>query len=93
MDPPSYGRGPKGEMWRLEDNIQELLINVRDVLDPDYDFILINSYTTGISPISLNNILKLTFKESRVETGEIGLPILKNNLILPCGIYGKVTRY
>lgn len=92
MDPPSYGRGPNGEVWRLEDNLQELLIKVKDVLDKDFDFVLINSYTTGISPISLNNILKLTFEGSRVETGEIGIPIKENNLVLPCGIYGKITK-
>ena len=92
MDPPSYGRGPKGEVWRLEDNLQELLLKVKDVLDKDYSFLLINSYTTGISPTSLQNILNLTFKENHVETGEIGLPIQENNLVLPCGIYGKVTK-
>ena len=92
MDPPSYGRGPKGEVWRLEDNLQELLIKARDVLDKDYSFLLINSYTTGISPTSLNNILSLTFKGNKVETGEIGLPIEEDNLVLPCGIYGKVTK-
>ena len=92
MDPPSYGRGPKGEIWKLEDNLQELLIKAKDVLDDDYSFLLINSYTTGISPTSLNNILSLTFKDSKIETGEIGLPIKENNLVLPCGIYGKVTK-
>ena len=92
MDPPSYGRGPKGEVWRLEDNLSDLLLKVKDILDFNYDFVLINSYTTGISPTSLNNILKLTFKDSRVETGEIGLPIDDNDLVLPCGIYGKVTK-
>ena len=92
MDPPSYGRGPKGEVWRLEDNLQELLLKVKDVLDENYSFILINSYTTGISPTSLNNILKLTFEGSRVETGEIGLPVIESDLILPCGIYGRITK-
>ena len=58
----------------------------------NYSFLLINSYTTGVSPISLNNLLSLTFNNTNVETGEIGLPVTKNNLILPCGIYGKVTR-
>ena len=92
MDPPSYGRGPKGEVWRLEDNLQELLLKSRDVLDNDFSFLLINSYTTGVSPTSLNNILKLTFNNTKVETGEIGLPVKENNLILPCGIYGRVTK-
>ena len=92
MDPPSYGRGPNGEVWRLEDNLQELLLKSRDVLDKEFSFLLINSYTTGVSPTSLNNILKLTFKDTKVETGEIGLPIEENNLVLPCGIYGRVTK-
>ena len=92
MDPPSYGRGPKGEVWRLEDNLQELLFKAKDVLDNNFSFLLINSYTTGISPTSLNNILKLTFNENKIDTGEIGLPIVENNLVLPCGIYGRVTK-
>ena len=92
MDPPSYGRGPNGEVWRLEDNLQELLLKSKDVLDDDYSFLLINSYTTGVSPTSLNNILKLTFEGANVETGEIGLPIKENDLVLPCGIYGRVTK-
>lgn len=92
MDPPSYGRGPNGEVWKLENNLKELLEKARDVLDDDFSFLLINSYTTGISPISLQNILSLTFKNYSVETGEIGLPIEENNLILPCGIYGRVTK-
>ncbi len=92
MDPPSYGRGPNGEVWRLEDNLKELLDKVADILDPDYSFVLINSYTTGVSPTSLNNILSLTFKNTKIETGEIGLPITENNLVLPCGIYGRVCK-
>lgn len=91
MDPPSYGRGPNKELWRLEDNIQELLDKTLEVLDKDYIFVLINSYTTGISPISLNNILKKTFIKSNIITGEIGLPTTEG-LVLPCGIYGKVTK-
>lgn len=92
MDPPSYGRGPNGEVWRLEDNLKELLERSLEVLDENYSFLLINSYTTGVSPTSLNNILSLTFKNSKVECGEIGLPIEENNLVLPCGIYGRVTK-
>ena len=63
-----------------------------DVLDDDYSFLLISSYTTGISHISLENILKLEFKNAKVETGENTLPVTEDNLILPCGIYGKVTK-
>ncbi len=92
MDPPSYGRGPNGEVWRLEDNLQELLFKAREVLDDNYSFLLINSYTTGVSPTSLQNILHLTFPNSQIETGEIGLPIQENDLVLPCGIYGRVTK-
>ena len=92
MDPPSYGRGPNGEVWRLEDNLSELLNKAKAVLDDDYSFLLINSYTTGFSSVALNNILKLTFKNNKIETGEIGLPVEDNDLILPCGIYGRVTK-
>ena len=93
MDPPSYGRGPNKEVWRLEDNIGELLAKTKQLLDKDYSFLLINSYTTGLSPTSLKNILSLTFENSVIETGEIGLPISENNLTLPCGIYGKVSKH
>ena len=92
MDPPSYGRGPNGEVWRLEDNLQELLDKAYAVLDPDYSFLLVNSYTTGVSPTSLENILKKTFKGAKIDAGEIGLPVTKDKLILPCGIYGRVTK-
>ena len=92
MNPPSYGRGPNKEVWRLEDNLQELLDKAKDILDENYSFLLINSYTAGISPTSLNNILKQTFPNSQIITGEIGLPITENNLVLPCGIYGKVSK-
>ena len=93
MDPPSYGRGPNKEVWRFEDNISELLEKVTKVLDPNFDFLLISSYTTGLSPTSLKNILSLTFPNYQIETGEIGLPVTENNLSLPCGIYGKVTKH
>ena len=92
MDPPSYGRGPNNEVWRLEDNIKELLEKSKALLDPDYSFLLINSYTTGLSPTSLKNILSLIFDNSNIETDEIGLPVTENNLILPCGIYGRVSK-
>ncbi len=92
MDPPSYGRGPNKEVWQFVDNIQELLNKAKQLLDKDYSFLLISSYTTGLSSTSLSNILSLTFKNSSIETGEIGLPITENNLVLPCGIYGRVTK-
>lgn len=92
MDPPSYGRGPNKEVWRFEDNIQELLAKVKLILDPEFEFIMLSAYTTGVSPTSLKNILSLTFPNTNIETGEIGLPVTENNLELPCGIYGKVSR-
>ena len=92
MDPPSYGRGPNKEVWKFENDFPKLLDKVKDVLDKDYSFLLISSYTTGISHISLENILKLKFPNQKIETGENCLPITENNLILPCGIYGKITK-
>ena len=92
MDPPSYGRGPNGEVWRFEDNLKQLLTAVRDILADDFCFVLINSYTTGTSPTSLNNILKIMMPNTKIKTGEIGLPITENNLVLPCGIYGRITK-
>lgn len=92
MDPPSYGRGPNKEVWKFENDFTKLLDKVKDILDKDYSFLLISSYTTGISHISLENILKLKFLNQKIETGENCLPITENNLILPCGIYGKITK-
>ena len=92
MDPPSYSRGQNKEVWKFENDFTKLLDKVKDVLDKDYSFLLISSYTTGISHISLENILKLKFPNQKIETGENCLPITENNLILPCGIYGKITK-
>ena len=92
MDPPSYGRGPNGEVWKFEQNIYNLITSCLKILSDNPLFFLINSYTTGISHLVLNNILKTTllkeFQNGTIETGEIGLPITRDNLILPCGIYG-----
>ena len=92
MDPPSYGRGPNKEVWKFEKDFQILLDKVKDIMDEDYSFLLISSYTTGISHISLSNILKKEFIGQKIETGENTLPVTEDNLILPCGIYGKVTK-
>ncbi|MDD6467939.1 MAG: class I SAM-dependent methyltransferase [Erysipelotrichaceae bacterium] len=93
MDPPSYGRGPNGEMWKLEDQLPELISACIDILDEKPLFFLINAYTTGFSSITLENILKTTIQKKypagKVEAGEIGLPVTHNDLVLPCGIYGK----
>ena len=93
MDPPSYGRGPNNEVWKFEDNIYKLIEACMEILSDEPLFFLINSYTTGISSIVLENILKTTvlkkYPNGIVDSGDIGLPITKNNLILPCGIYGR----
>lgn len=92
MDPPSYGRGPNNEMWKLENQINDLIKSCVEILDEKPIFFLVNSYTTGFSSTVLSNILKQHFKEGKIEAGEIGIPVKNNNLILPCGIYGKWTN-
>ena len=88
MDPPSYGRGAKGEVWQFESNIYDLVELCKEVLSDDPLFFLINSYTTGISSKVLENILKIHIK-GKFSSGEIGLPMSNSNLILPCGIYAR----
>ena len=92
MDPPSYGRGAKGEVWQFENNIYDLVALCSQVLSEKPLFFLINSYTTGISSMVLQNILSVTIHKKykgNLECGEIGLPMEHSNLILPCGIYGR----
>lgn len=93
MDPPSYGRGPNGEVWKFEHNIYYLIEACMKILSDKPLFFLINSYTTGISSTVLENILKSTillkYPTGKVEAGEVGIPIIKNDLVLPCGIYGR----
>ena len=92
MDPPSYGRGANGEVWDIEKNLNYLVGICTEILSDDPLFFLINSYTTGLSSTVLYNILQLTVNEKysgSVSCGEVGLPITCNDLILPCGIYGR----
>ncbi len=93
MDPPSFGRGANGEVWNIEKNLYELLELCKELLSDKPLFMLVNSYS-GLSPILLENLLKLTNKKENysITTDEIGLPIKKNNLILPCGIYGRIEH-
>ena len=91
MDPPSYGRGPSGEVWKLEKNLEKLVSRCALLLSDKPLFFLINAYTTGVSSTVLYNILKLTVGKTYggvIDAGEIGLPIKRNDLVLPCGIYG-----
>ncbi len=87
MDPPSYGRGPSGEMWKLEDNLADFVELTKKVLSDKPLFVLINSYTTGLQPTVIANILKSVFGQSGVEADEIGLPT-EEGLVLPCGATG-----
>ena len=90
MDPPSYGRGTNGEVWKFEDNIYDLVELCSKVLTEKPLFFLINSYTTGISSAVLENILKLNIhSKGNFSNGEIGIPMQNSNLVLPCGIYGR----
>jgi len=89
MDPPSYGKGTNGEVWDIEKDLYPLILKTLDILSDRPLFYLINSYTAGLAPTVLKNILTLTMKNGEIDCGEIGLPITKSNLVLPCGIYGR----
>lgn len=94
MDPPSYGRGPKGEIWKIEDNIYPLLTLTAKLLDKNALFFLINSYTTGLQPAVLTYLLNATVGKrlgGNVVSSEIGLPVRKNGWILPCGASARWT--
>ena len=96
MDPPSYGRGPDGEMWKFEKEITVLIQACMEILDEKALFFLINSYTTGFSSIVLENMMKTMIMpdhpDGKIETGELALPLERRDLLLPCGIYGRWER-
>ncbi len=92
MDPPSYGRGPKGEIWKIEESIFPFLRLTAQLLSKDACFLLINSYTTGLQPAVLSYLLNTVVTPQfggHVEAGEIGLPVSSNALTLPCGASGR----
>ena len=94
MDPPSYGRGPKGEIWKIEDAIHPLVAACAGILSPDPLFFLINSYTTGLAPSVLSYLLGIEVKNRRggeVAADEVGLPVTGTGLVLPCGASGRWT--
>ena len=94
MDPPSYGRGPSGEVWKLEDSIDEFVGLASQVLSRDPLFFLINSYTTGLSPLTMSYILDLKVKSvygGSIESGEIGLRVTQTGAVLPCGASTRWT--
>lgn len=92
MDPPSYGRGPKGEVWKIEDNIFNLINICSEVLSGSPLFFLLNSYTTGLQPAVLTYMLETVLLPKfggKVESDEIGLPVSSNGRVLPCGASGR----
>ncbi len=95
MDPPSYGRGPKGEIWKIEEAVYPFIKKSLELMDDNSEFFLINSYTTGLQPAVLSYMLGTTVKDrlgGLVEADEIGLSVKKNGLVLPCGASGRWIR-
>lgn len=92
MDPPSYGRGPKGETWKIEDDIYPLVLLCEQLLSDNPLFFLINSYTTGLAPSVLTYMMSMAIcpkHGGQVESSEIGLPVTDSGLVLPCGASGR----
>ena len=88
MDPPSYGRGPSGEVWKIEDSVDELITLTSSILSDDPLFFLVNSYTTGLSPAAMQYILGLKVQSrygGKLEAGELALPVTATGGFLPCG--------
>ena len=95
MDPPAYGRGPSGELWKLEEALYPLVQKCEQLLADDGLFFLINSYTTGLSPVVLDSILRLAIcqkKGGQTQAAELGFRASKMNIILPCGAVGRWTQ-
>ena len=94
MDPPSYGRGPGGEVWKLEDSIDELISLTAKLLSPEPLFFLVNSYTTGLSPLTMSYLIDLKIRSrfgGCVEAGELGLRVTQTGAYLPCGASTRWT--
>ena len=94
MDPPSYGRGPSGEIWKLEENLWPFVQLVSQVLSDKPLFVIINSYTTGLAPSVVGDIMDSIFTKrfgGHSECGELGLPVKDSGLVLPCGSTGRWT--
>ena len=92
MDPPSYGRGPKGEVWKIEDSIHDFVKLTAQLLSDDALFFLINSYTTGLQPAVLSYLINTEVVSKyggSVTADEVGLPVSSNGLVLPCGASGR----
>ncbi len=96
MDPPSYGRGPNGEVWKIEDSIDEFVTLASEVLSDKPLFFLINSYTTGLSPFTMKYILDMKVSRrfgGKARAEELGLPVKETGGILPCGASARWQAY
>lgn len=94
MDPPSYGRGPKGEIWKIEESVYPLIDLTAQILSDHPIFYLVNSYTTGLQPAVLSYMISTAISKrlgGKVEASEIGLPVTDSNLVLPCGASGRAS--
>ena len=92
LDPPSYGRGPKGEIWKMEADIFGFLSLTAKLLSDDPAFIILNSYTTGLQPAVLSYMMNMIYVRrfgGRIEADEVGLPVSSSGLVLPCGATGR----
>ncbi len=85
MDPPSYGRGPGGETWKLEDNVYDLVKLAAQVLSDNPLFFLVNSYTTGLGSLVMRNILEIALPKGVTDGYELYLPTAERGIVLPCG--------
>lgn len=92
MDPPSYGRGANGEVWSLEKDLEELIKLCQQILSDDFLFFIINTYSTNLPKVSLENILKINFKHHKILVDDLCLPIENSELFLSCGITGRVEN-
>lgn len=94
MDPPSYGRGPKGEIWKIEESVFPFIELCTQILSDDPLFFLVNSYTTGLAPAVLTYMLSVALRKfgGHVESEEIGIPVTSTGLVLPCGAAGRWYR-
>ena len=92
MDPPSYGRGSNNEVWSIEKDLDGLLQSCKEILNDNFLFVCVNTYTANLSLLTLENILKVHFNNN-IKVDEIALPIENSNLYLPCGITGWITNY
>ena len=92
MDPPSYGRGSNGEVWSLDKDLENLIKLCKEILSDNFLFFIVNTYSTNLPNISLENILKINFKDKNILVDDLCLPIENSNLYLSCGITGRVTN-